>query len=651
MTWPSSYDNVPTVNSGDLITATQENLEVNILNAIETTMGLNPQGSYATVGDAVAGKIDTSGGTMSGTLSMGSNRITNVATPTSSSDAATKAYVDGMAGGGLQVLPSVRVASTGNVNISTGGLISVDGVTVSAGDRVLLKNQTNAVENGLYTAATGAWSRTSDTLVNDVYTLVTQGSTQAGQGYVLTTPNPITVGTTPLTFTQFNLPGTGGAASGVNHDITAMTALTGPLQAPTAINDTSGNAVVKFTGATAAVNSVTATNAASGGTPSLSGGGGDTNVGLALNTQGTGPVALNASTVVTANGGTGLVVHGGPLAPVSPSSISGLVLWLKADAITGVSSGSTLTMWPDASSLGNNATASTTAPTYFTEVLNGLPIVRFDGTDDTMTLGSLITNAQTVFWVCRENIAAAAYRPFLGSTSYTDFYRGPSDAFWNSAYDSSGVVNGVTRLNGSLVSTPTTTAPPQGQFMVVSLVGTGPSHVNQITQDRNVSGNVWNGDIAEIIIYNTALSDTDRIHVEEYLSNKYNIPISAPSPTGAPLLDLRDANNNSVAVVNFGGGVQVKMTTVQIGSSYAASVGDYVILVNKVTGSATTISLPSSPAAGQLMTIKDAKGDAATNAITISPTGGTIDGASSATISTNYGVLRLIYNGSQWNTL
>jgi len=134
-------------------------------------------------------------------------KFTGLATPVNAGDSANKGYVDG-AINGLSWKDSVRVGSTANIVVATGGLIAVDGVTVAAGDRVLLKNQTTASENGIYAAASGAWTRTADAappsgdLVNAAV-FVNEGTTQADTAWVCTTNAPITIGTTPLTWVQF----------------------------------------------------------------------------------------------------------------------------------------------------------------------------------------------------------------------------------------------------------------------------------------------------------------------------------------------------------------------------------------------------------------------------------------------------------------
>jgi hypothetical protein len=137
--------------------------------------------------------------------SMGGFKLTNVGTPTATTDAATKAYVDSVAQG-LSVKTAVKVATTANITLS--GTQTIDGVAVSAGDRVLVKNQSTSSENGAYDVAAGAWSRSTDSdtgteLVNAFY-FVQSGTTLQATGWVQSTPGPITLGSTSLVFSQFS---------------------------------------------------------------------------------------------------------------------------------------------------------------------------------------------------------------------------------------------------------------------------------------------------------------------------------------------------------------------------------------------------------------------------------------------------------------
>jgi len=156
-----------------------------------------------------------------GDQSMGGFKLTNLATPTQDSDAATKQYVD-LAVQGLDAKLSVLAATTGNITLS--GVQTIDGVAVESGDRVLVKDQTDASENGIYVAAAGAWARSEDAdgnpngeVTSGMFTFVEEGTVNQSTGYVLITTDPIVVGTTDLTFTQFS--GAGSAVAGTGIDI------------------------------------------------------------------------------------------------------------------------------------------------------------------------------------------------------------------------------------------------------------------------------------------------------------------------------------------------------------------------------------------------------------------------------------------------
>ena len=148
----------------------------------------------------------------------------SVATPTADGHATTKAYVDA-ARSGLDVKQSVRLASVAPVAIATaleaGDVI--DGVTLVAGDRVLLKDQSTASENGIYVAVAsgaGAASRATDAdtsaeVTTGMFTFVSEGTVNADNGFVLTTNDAIVLGSTNLTFVQFSGAGQITAGAGL----------------------------------------------------------------------------------------------------------------------------------------------------------------------------------------------------------------------------------------------------------------------------------------------------------------------------------------------------------------------------------------------------------------------------------------------------
>lgn len=93
------------------------------------------------------------------------------------------------------------------------------------------------------------------------------------------------------------------------------------------------------------------------------------------------------------------------------------------------------------------------------------------------------------------------------------------------------------------------------------------------------------------------------------------------------------------------------LVVVTSGATYAMSGRTNVVVVNKATGSATAVTLPASPATGRVVRVKDGKGDAATNNITVSAAAGNIDGAASDVIAADFGARTYVYNGSEWNVI
>lgn len=139
--------------------------------------------------------------------SMGGFRLTNLGAPVSSTDAANKEYVDSVAEG-LKPKAAVRVATTANITLS--GLQTIDGVSLVAGDRVLVKDQTNAAENGIYVVSAGTWSRADDfdelTPIDEIkgaYVPAIEGTQNQGKLFVCAS-SPTTLGTDPINFVFFN---------------------------------------------------------------------------------------------------------------------------------------------------------------------------------------------------------------------------------------------------------------------------------------------------------------------------------------------------------------------------------------------------------------------------------------------------------------
>ena len=175
-------------------------------------------GSFATL----AGTETLTNKTLGGDLDADSNSITNLATPSASTDAANKSYVDSVAQG-LDVKASVLNASTANLTLS--GEQTIDGVLTST-SRILVKDQSTASQNGIYVTAAGAWARSSDmddwSEVPGAFVFVEQGTTQADTGFVSTANGGGTIGVTAMPWTQFSGQGTFTASTGLTLTGTAF---------------------------------------------------------------------------------------------------------------------------------------------------------------------------------------------------------------------------------------------------------------------------------------------------------------------------------------------------------------------------------------------------------------------------------------------
>jgi len=189
-----------------------------------------------------------------GSGNFATNMITLLGSVTNPTDAATKSYVDSAVATGIVAKTPALVVSTTNVTIS--GLQTIDGVALSANDRVLLVGQTNPVENGLWLAQSGAWTRPADfangTMAGQAYVLILSGATYEGSSWLCSTPTAV-IGTDPIQFSLFSLPNTTtganvGAGTGlVFRDKTGITLNFRSLLAGTHLTITTNTDDVTFT--------------------------------------------------------------------------------------------------------------------------------------------------------------------------------------------------------------------------------------------------------------------------------------------------------------------------------------------------------------------------------------------------------------------
>lgn len=173
--------------------------------------------------------LPQAGGTVTGPVILAGNPVTGL-------QAAPKQYVDAIAQG-LSVKPAVQEATTaplpantyaaGVLTATAAGVLTVDGVTVALGDRVLVKNEAAAAGNGIYTVTTlGTVSvpyqltRAADVAtgsqVPSAFTFCQQGTVNVAAGFVVSGAGPFTIGTTPIVWTQFSSAGTVVAGTGLS---------------------------------------------------------------------------------------------------------------------------------------------------------------------------------------------------------------------------------------------------------------------------------------------------------------------------------------------------------------------------------------------------------------------------------------------------
>jgi hypothetical protein len=251
------------LNGASPVIATTSSGTASVFNTNALTGALFGAASAITIGSSVYGRFVTSSSAVTissgsnainssitlapqgtGTVDVSNKRITSVADPSQAQDAATKAYVDSMSNG-LDVKASVRAASTVNLSATysngTSGVgatltnnytqvaLTLDSIAVTVGDRVLIKDQSTPLQNGVYTVTTVGsasvnWVLTRATDFDNspgtevspgTFFFVEEGTTQQDNGYVISTDSAITIGTTAIVFSQFSGAGQITAGAGL----------------------------------------------------------------------------------------------------------------------------------------------------------------------------------------------------------------------------------------------------------------------------------------------------------------------------------------------------------------------------------------------------------------------------------------------------
>jgi hypothetical protein len=237
---------------------------------------------------------------------------------------------------------------------------------------------------------------------------------------------------------------------------------------------------------------------------------------------------------------------GGGAVPV-PKTIAGLVLWLKADeGPDQTSGGSAITTWTDQSDEGNDFTQTgTKRPTIETNELNSLPVIRFDGVDDFLEADTQVfdvTKDYTIFAVAKSPNTFDSSAEIIGSMTSS----GGVFLAWHSAYSNSifgSITGSLDAYHSSLsantwhyltltVDSVTGANGPVSLRMDGSLGSNGGPSADKARSANNANTSVGGttssslllaGDIAEILVYESALSSDDVTTVEDYITDKYGL--------------------------------------------------------------------------------------------------------------------------------
>lgn len=241
---------------------------------------------------------------------------------------------------------------------------------------------------------------------------------------------------------------------------------------------------------------------------------------------------------------------GAAAAAFVPTSISGLVLWLKADSL-GLSDGTGVSSWTDSSGSGNTASQGTggNQPLYKTNIINSMPVVRFDGVDDFLTVtrnAGLEPNAVTIIMLFYKASGAPANSTYLFAKKHTA-----------GAHSSYAIQHGTGTGNrplcrvattGNVNGNATVTADDYNSYPHIMVgkidgsnlihihdgvtVGTSPVASGNIAYDTNdLKIGSYDGttlfaayDLGELLLYNTALSSANLRSVASYLVGRWWYP-------------------------------------------------------------------------------------------------------------------------------
>ena len=537
------------------------------------------------------GGLTATTGSYSGNVNMNSNIINNIGTPLVSSDSATKGYVDTLFQG-ISTKTSVLAATITAGTLSTSFVVGsvIDGVTLALNNRILIKNQTNQIENGIYTVnaisnPTRASDFSSGQFASGTYVFVEQGTVNSNSGFICTSLDGFdTINTHNLTFVQFS--GAGSFVSGVGLtqtgnviDVDASqtqitqvgTLLSLAVNNGVAINgSTSGTTSVTVPAVAGTFNFVLPLTSGTSGQVLLSGGGGSSPM-TWVSTNGTGTVVLTTSpTLVTPNigvaNGTSLQLSGlTASSAVATDGSKNLISVTNTGTGDNVLATSPTLVTPN---LGAASCTSLSTSGQITSTYNsGAPFVVANST--------VVTNLNANFLNGNTFAIPGAIGGITPSTGTFTTITGVTGT-----YSSTLGVTGLATFLGGLTSTAGVTT--LGSSTIGVITGTSATFSGLLTANGGLTSTAGTTSLGTTTISSTVDMNTNRI-------NNLGNPVADTDATNKgsvnTLLNALNAKGSVVVATTVAGTLASSFTAGSVIDTVTLVLGDRILIKDQAIGS------------------------------------------------------------------